>query len=280
MANIVVIEDTPANLELMCYLLDAFGHQVLTATDGDEGLELVRRTVPDLVICDVHLPKVDGYEVARKLKGDPGTAGIPILAVTALAMVGDREKGLKAGFDGYLYKPIEPESFVSEMERFLHADHHGTAPQPQAMHQSHGLDNGLLRRGKILVVDDSPVNLDLFCDLLEPMGYEVWLTASAAEGYARACLSVPDLILSDIHMPTEDGFSFFRRVKMNAKLSAIPFVFISSTAHGDKDREKAQRRGASRFLVRPIEPQVFLDEIAAVLAERRNYPHAEDDTGG
>ncbi|MES2068717.1 MAG: response regulator, partial [Pseudomonadota bacterium] len=230
MANIVVIEDTPANLELMCYLLDAFGHQVLTATDGDEGLELVKRTLPDLVICDVHLPKVDGYEVARNLKADPGVAGIPILAVTALAMVGDREKGLQAGFDGYLYKPIEPENFVAEVERFLHADRHGTPPQPQAIQYFYGLDNGHPQRGKILVVDDSPVNRELFRDLLEPMGYEVWLTSSAAEAYVRACLSAPDLILSDIHMPTEDGFSFFRRVKMNPKISEVPFVFISSTA--------------------------------------------------
>ncbi|HTD03884.1 response regulator [Undibacterium sp.] len=268
MANIVVIEDTPANLDLMCYLLDAFGHTVLTATDGDEGLELVRRTVPELVICDVHLPKVDGYEVARSLKSDPEFSNIPILAVTALAMVGDREKGLQAGFDGYLYKPIEPESFVSEVERFLHVKHHGTSPLPQTVNEPYVASTVRIKLGKILVVDDSAVNLELFRDLLEPMGYEISLTNNAAEAYSRACDSPPDLILSDIHMPVEDGFAFFRRIKLNACLSAIPFIFISSTMHGDKARKIAQKRGASRFLVRPIEPQVFLDEIAAVLAEK------------
>ncbi len=270
MANIVIIEDTPANLELMSYLLDAFGHKVLTATDGGEGLELVRRSMPDLIVCDVLLPKVDGFEVARSLKNDPAFAHIPILAVTALAMVGDREKGLQAGFDGYLYKPIEPVSFVSEVEHFLHADHRGVSPLPQAMQQSPVANANPAKLCKVLVIDDSTVNLELFRDLLEPMGYEVCLTSSAAEGYARACESTPDLILSDIHMPTEDGFSFFRRIKMNANLSDIPFVFISSTVHGDKDRQLAQERGASRFIVRPIEPQAFLDEIAAVLAERRH----------
>lgn len=120
MAHIVVIEDNPTNLDLICYLLRAYGHSVETAGDGDEGLALVRRTLPDLIVCDVHLPKLDGYEVARQIKSDPRLRLIPLVAVTALAMVGDREKGLAAGFDGYLYKPIEPQTFVADVVRHLH----------------------------------------------------------------------------------------------------------------------------------------------------------------
>src|SRR5437660_1050475 len=98
-ARILVIEDNKANLDLMTYLLQAFGHTPLTAQDGEEGLEAVRREVPDLIICDVQLPKMDGYEVARWLKSHPTLRTIPLVAVTALAMVGDRDKMLTAGFD-------------------------------------------------------------------------------------------------------------------------------------------------------------------------------------
>src|SRR5262245_54688307 len=103
-ARILIIEDNPTNLDLMTYLLTAFGHTALTAADGEEGLEAVRREVPDLIICDVQLPQMDGYEVARWLKSHPQFRAIPLVAVTALAMVGDRDKMLAAGFDGYIAK--------------------------------------------------------------------------------------------------------------------------------------------------------------------------------
>jgi two-component system cell cycle response regulator len=270
MANIVIIEDTPANLELMSYLLEAFGHSVLTATDGDEGLELVRRTLPELIICDVHLPKVDGYEVAKTLKSDPKLAVIPLLAVTALAMVGDREKGMTAGFDGYLYKPIEPQTFVADVDRFLNADRRGVSPFSQP-HQSEARSNeNLIRRGKILVVDDSLVNRELSRDMLEPLGYEVWLTDSVEQAYTLACSCKPDLILSDLHMPDEDGFSLFRRLKSNAELASVPFIIFSASTRGDADRDTAMELGGIRFFVRPIEPLVLLEEIARILAEKQS----------
>src|ERR1700677_2244733 len=99
-ARILIIEDTEANLELMTYLLQSFGHKVRSATDGVMGLECARFDAPDLIICDIHLPKMDGYEVAHSLKSDLRLSCIPLVAVTALAMVGDRERILAAGFDG------------------------------------------------------------------------------------------------------------------------------------------------------------------------------------
>ena len=117
--RILVIEDNPMNLELITYLLRAFGYIVVTAVDGDEGIKLARQEMLDLIICDVHLPKLDGYEVARYLKRDPLLRQIPLVAVTALAMAGDREKIIAAGFDGYIDKPIAPEIFVKQVEAFL-----------------------------------------------------------------------------------------------------------------------------------------------------------------
>jgi two-component system cell cycle response regulator len=120
-ARILIIEDNPANLELMSYLLKAFGHTVSCATDGKAGIEAALGQLPDLILCDVQLPVLDGYEVARQLKAKAQTEGIPLIAATAFAMVGDREKLLAAGFDGYLSKPIEPETFVSQVEALLPA---------------------------------------------------------------------------------------------------------------------------------------------------------------
>src|SRR5213593_4843674 len=115
----MVIEDNPMNLELMTYLLQSFGHTVLPHDDGEGAVDLVREQRPDLVICDIQLPGIDGCEIARQLKADPRVAEIPLIAVTAYAMVGDRDKLLDAGFDGYLSKPIEPSRFVSQIQEYL-----------------------------------------------------------------------------------------------------------------------------------------------------------------
>ena len=119
-SRILVIEDNPTNLELMTYLLKAFGHETLVARDGEEGIEVALQMCPDLILCDIALPKLDGYSVARRLKTDARLARVPLIAVTASAMVGDRDKVIATGFDGYITKPITPETFVSEVESYLH----------------------------------------------------------------------------------------------------------------------------------------------------------------
>jgi CheY-like chemotaxis protein len=128
-ARVLVIEDNRANRELMTYLLRAFGHTPLEARDGLQGLEAIRRERPDLVACDIDLPKLDGYSLASQVKADGALRAIPLVAVTALALVGDREHALEAGFDGYISKPIDPMTFVSQLERFLPA---GGGPREEA----------------------------------------------------------------------------------------------------------------------------------------------------
>jgi len=118
-ARILIIEDNKANLELAEYLLKASGYATLAARDGEEGVRTARKELPDLIICDLQMPVMDGYEVVRNLKKDPQLRSIPVVAVTALSMPGDRGNVLAAGFDGYLSKPIEPETFVRTVEGFV-----------------------------------------------------------------------------------------------------------------------------------------------------------------
>jgi CheY-like chemotaxis protein len=119
MGRILVIEDNPTNLELMTYLLNAFGHTTYVALDGEQGIDMALRTKPDLILCDLALPKLDGYAVAARLKAEPSLQGVPLIAVTASAMVGDRDKVIATGFDAYISKPITPETFVAEVESYL-----------------------------------------------------------------------------------------------------------------------------------------------------------------
>ena len=90
-------------------------------TDGDLGLAAAQKSLYDVIICDLQLPTVDGYEVAKRLKAHPALRATPLIAVTAYAMVGDRDRALAAGFDGYISKPIAPELFVSQVESLIPA---------------------------------------------------------------------------------------------------------------------------------------------------------------
>lgn len=119
MARILIIEDNAPNLNLMSYLLTASGHTVEGYRDGQSGLDAVRRQSPDLVLCDIQLPKLSGYQIAQALRADANLRTLPLAAVTALAMRGDRARGLAAGFDHYIEKPIEAETFVALVESFL-----------------------------------------------------------------------------------------------------------------------------------------------------------------
>lgn len=268
MARILVIEDNPDNLELMIYLLEAFGHVRLTAVDGEQGIELARTERPDLILCDIHLPGMDGYGVARTLKRDADLSATPILAVSARAMAGDREKGLAAGFDGYIAKPIDPKTFVTQIEEFLDPAKRGTVPRREVHNTPVPQASTVQHKARIVFVDDSSTNLDLIRQTLAPSGYEVICTQHVEQALKLARTKLPDIILSDLHMPDTDGFEFVRQVKADPRLASIPFVFLSSSIWGERDRAKALQLGVTRFLLRPIEPQQLLLEIAAVLEKK------------
>jgi CheY-like chemotaxis protein len=118
-ARVLVIEDNEANLELMTYLLRAFGYAAEVARDGLAGLERLRQGGIDVVICDIQLPGLDGLALVRAARRTVEGRGVPVVAVTAFAQPGDRERLLAAGFDGYVSKPIEPETFVDCIADFL-----------------------------------------------------------------------------------------------------------------------------------------------------------------
>ena len=266
-ARILVVEDNPNNLELMAFLLEAFGHEALLAHDGEEGLEVARRTPVDLVLLDLQMPKMDGYELVRRLRAEAGWTA-PLVAVTALAMVGDREKILAAGFDGYLTKPITPETFVNDVERFLGRERSSAPAAVAAAARPEPVRPAPARLATILVVDDSAANLSLMQDTLEPFGYTLVTATTVDAALERARENRPDLILSDLHMPEKSGVDFLRAVKADARLATIPFVFLSATDWLKKQRAEVVALGAVKFIQRPIDPRALLAEIAACLERR------------
>lgn len=117
--TILLIEDNEQNRYLATFLVEGRGHRVVHAPDGPRGIDMAREATPDLVLLDIQLPGMDGYAVARALRGIDAMTRVPIVAVTSYAMMGDKEKALESGCTGYIEKPIDPETFVDQIEAFL-----------------------------------------------------------------------------------------------------------------------------------------------------------------
>ena len=117
--KILIVEDNEQNLYLETFLLEKQNYEVLQARNGEQGLKMAVSDHPDLILLDIQLPVMDGYEVARRLKGDSKTKSIPVVAVTSYAMAGDRETVLSTGCEGYIEKPIDPDRFVDQVKAFL-----------------------------------------------------------------------------------------------------------------------------------------------------------------
>lgn len=266
-ATILVIEDDPPSQELMAYLIRAHGFQTCTASRGDEGVAVALETLPDLVVCDIHLPGLDGYAVARTLKSDRRLLAVPLMAVTALAMVGDREKVLAAGFDAYVTKPIDPQTFVAHIESLLGRSAATQLPVRQATAVK--ASQQLVVRGTLLVVDDSAVNRELSRSIFEPHGYRVITAATVAAGLQLAQEHRPTALLADVGLPDGSGMDLLKQLKEDARTRDIPVVIITSTHTDVPVAKTCLALGAARFLIRPLDSARVLSEIESVMPPLR-----------
>jgi two-component system cell cycle response regulator len=251
--RVLTVDDNRTNLDLVLYLLRSFGYDAHGFNDPLKALESLKSESYDIVIVDMLMPQIDGFEFARRVREDERLKSLPLIAITALAMVGDRERILDAGFDGYIPKPIDPERFITQLQAlYTRAGERGTQPERR-------------KTPLILVVDDIPVNRQVIRGTLSPFGYRIAEASDSIEAYEQIKRQRPALILCDVHMPRGDGFNLVETVKNDEDLRTIPFIFISSTAWQTKDKIRAMELGAEKFILRPIDPQGLLSEVRAAV---------------
>jgi two-component system cell cycle response regulator len=259
-ARILIVEDDPATRELMACLLQEAGHAVSGADDGAQGLQAAQSSPPDLVLCGLRLPSLDAYAVARALKAEPGTARIPLLAVSALVQGGDRARVLAAGFDGYLCKPIEPASFVAEVEAFL-------PPVPAAAPEPAAAAHAPAGQATLLVVDDDAFMRDVLVDALEGEPWRILSAGSAEEALVLLGREPVDVILSDQCMPGMQG------TELMAHVSRAHPRTVRLILSGLSDVEAIERASAAgmvdRHLAKPWAAGALREDLRAAFELRR-----------
>ncbi|HTU82189.1 MAG TPA: response regulator [Candidatus Acidoferrales bacterium] len=264
-ARILVVDDNAPNRELALYVLGAFGYQAEGAVDGLAGLEAATTGRFDLILLDILMPGIDGYEFARRFRVRDEFREVPVVAVTALAMAGDRERILESGMNGYIAKPIEPRTFIQAVEEYLPESKRasvtrekGSPPDPVPAEPDGPV---------VLVVDDVLDNLAFIRAALSPSGYRVIDASSVDEAIALVERVAPALVICDLHMPRRDGFDMLRSIRARAD---VPFVFISSTGWERSDRQRGMDAGVTTFLERPIGPKALIEQVRKAIGERGN----------
>ncbi|HEV8118073.1 MAG TPA: response regulator [Thermoanaerobaculia bacterium] len=249
MARILVVEDSPDIRALVRMLLEPAGHEVLFAADGREGVEAARREKPDLVLMDLSLPVLSGWEATRQIKTDPETSGVTVLAVTAHAMQGDRDRALAAGCDGFLSKPIDEEIFEQEVSRWVSRPKASwSRPSAFAVVAARGEEGP--GPGRILVVDNEPDVADLVRIHLEEDGHEVALAKSFNEAAERfSGESQFDLAVVDVMLGGSSGYDLTGEL-IARSAEYLPVLLISA---GTIDRERGYAAGADDFIAKPID---------------------------
>jgi len=275
-ARVLVVDDEPQNLELVEAILAPAGYEVLLASNGEEALALTNEKQPDLIILDLMMPGLSGFEVCARVKMHPQTGGVPVLFVTALSQSGDKERALAAGGDEFLMKPFQRAELLARVEAltkvrrlnrdldralaYLHEMElagHVTPPRKPAAPPD---------AGNILVVDDEPLPRQLFSDMLREAGYVTHEASNGHQALEIAQQDNPDVILLDIMMPGISGLDVLGKLGELTPDSPVIIVTANPTS---ENAIAALRLGAFDFIVKGFKSEVMLATVSRALERRR-----------
>jgi signal transduction histidine kinase/DNA-binding response OmpR family regulator len=216
--TVVVVEDDRRSFDLLRVYLEEAGARVVSARDGEEGLDTVHRLSPAGVVLDILLPGIDGWEVLAQLKADPATAAIPVVVVS---MLDERGHGFALGAAEYLVKPIGKDQLLAALYR--------VAAIPERPHT-------------VVAIDDDPLAIELVRASLEPEGWTVLGAATGQEGLALIRERQPSAVLLDLLMPGMDGFEVVEALRADPDTKSVPVVILTSKSMTQQDKERLQGR--------------------------------------
>lgn len=242
MPKILLVEDNELNLDMLSRRLRRRGYEVCVAADGAEGVEVAQRELPDLILMDISLPVMDGYEATRILKAGEPTRHIPILGLSAHAMSGDAEKALRAGCDDYDTKPVELKRLLGKVEVLLGGSQApGSPPPPSAA----------ATRGRILVAGCPPEQARAMNQQLRDLGYEVRLCGQAGSVELWLAEQKWDALILAPGSPLLDAPALIRRLR-SAPATREQRILLVGTVDAMEKAFHCIRVGADFFLPFPF----------------------------
>ena len=266
--QLLVVDDDKNLLETIRNALAAAGYQVKTAEDGAAALAQVEAARPDLLILDLSLPVVDGWEVLRRVRAGAATRALPVLAITGVE-VERSDQVLAAGADEFLSKPFSLTVLEGTVRRILLQGASAEHLRGRQMHRLNLMREPSMKAGapkgaKILVVEDHPLGRMLVVDLLAAEGYTVLQAEDGVGLLERVKRERPDLILLDLHLPEIDGLTLARHLKADPETQSIPLLAITAYAQPE-DHAKALAAGFADYLTKPLDTERFVQAVGHAL---------------
>ena len=263
--KILYVEDNDDNIYMLKPRLERKGYEVLIAGDGREGIYLANNKKPDLILMDLQLPVLDGWEATKHLKQDPDTQHIPIIALSALALEEDRSRAINAGCDDFDSKPVDFDSLMKKIHSFLPEESEPVIASKVAVED----------QSKILIVDDDDNNRYTLSEYLKREGYTNLETAENGKiALDKLNENNFDLVLLDLNMPEMDGIEALRIIKSDEKLRNIPVIMISA-ADEIENITQCIEIGAEGYLPKPFNSMILRARINSSLGKKRLH---EQDT--
>ena len=258
-ARILIVDDVPANLRLLSAKLLAEYYQVEVACDGFEAIAKARSWSPDLILLDIMMPLMDGYEACRKLKADARTGHIPVVMVTALGDASERVRGLEAGADDFLTKPVDYETLLARVRGLVRLKR---LLDEWRMRERTAHEMGLTRDmpelpsiddRTVLVVDDWEPGARAVRSALASEGLVAMIAADEAEGLSLLAAHDFDLVVLSLSLSAEDPLRLASRLRADPETAHLPLLLMA-----EPDQQERLLRGfdmgASDWLVRPVDP--------------------------
>lgn len=277
-ARILIVDDHPLNVKLLAAKLAHDYYIVSTAEDGMQALEQIEKSKPDIVLLDIMMPKMDGFETCKKIKSNAATAHIPVVMVTALSDVADRVKGLQCGADDFLTKPINDTALMARVRSLLRLKmimdewRLREATSNQFMNRPAGEEANLagLAGGKILLLTDDNSEREIIVKTLSTMSADVTFAGSVAEAATLAHDGKFDLVFASLGLKNEDGLQICPQLRTHEATRQLPILMIGS----DEDMTRIAKGldlGANDYLVKPLDTNELIARTRTQLKHKRHY---------
>ena len=250
-AGILLVEDNPLTLQALIEYLHKLQLRPIVAHNGEEALRQAREEKPDLILMDVMLPGMDGYEICETFKANMTTRDIPIIFLTALADTESKVKAYEAGGVDYITKPFDFREVAARIQmRLSLLSLQKRLKTKQSVMGGSGSLSKNTQNTRILIVDDNQLTIEAIRAYLETFGFTILTASSGDEIVNNMPAPLPDLILLDVMMPGKDGYETCRWLKRNHPTRDIPVIFMTSLAEME-DKVKAFGAGGSDYIMKP-----------------------------
>jgi two-component system cell cycle response regulator len=275
-ARVLVVDDILPNVKLLEAKLSSEYYDVLTATSGEEALIKVEQDSPDLVLLDVMMPGMDGFEVCRKIKDNPSVAHIPVVMVTALTDTADRVRGLEAGADDFLSKPVNDTALMARVKSLVRLkmtidewrSRENTASQLGVVDEAASVMQEPVENANILVVEDQPFEADKIIETMQQDNDKVMVAESGMKAMEMAAHNDFDIMVVSLNLKAEDGLRLCSHLRSNERTRSLPILMAAS----EEDIQRVAHGleiGAHDYIMRPIDRQELLARARTQIRKKR-----------